>query len=102
MLVARLDVLKASIKRPVGISNVRIMESRDVVTSHLESGENVYQPPYQKRNRDTSWMRTYNVEDPSTKSTQLPDYPSRFHINNSDDHVVAHNCQESAISMKQQ
>lgn len=40
ILVATLDVLNASIKRPVGTSNVRIIESNEVVTSHRESGEN--------------------------------------------------------------
>jgi hypothetical protein len=42
MLVATLSVRNASINSPVGRSNVRIMESMEVVTSHLESGENVY------------------------------------------------------------
>jgi hypothetical protein len=41
MLIAILDVRNASIRRPVGISNVRIMESKEVVTSQRESGENV-------------------------------------------------------------
>lgn len=41
MLVATLEVRKRSMSRPVGTSNVRIIESSDVVTSHLESGEKV-------------------------------------------------------------
>lgn len=41
MLVATLDVRNRSIILPVGMSNVRIIESIEVVTSHLESGENV-------------------------------------------------------------
>ena len=41
MLVATLEVRNASISRPVGISNVRITESREEVTSHRESGEKV-------------------------------------------------------------
>jgi hypothetical protein len=41
-LVATLLVRKASIKRPVGISNVRMMESKAVATSQRESGEKVY------------------------------------------------------------
>jgi len=41
MLVATLDVLKASIRRPVGMSNVLMTESIDVVINHLESGEKV-------------------------------------------------------------
>lgn len=41
-LVATLEVLKASIKRPVGTSNVRMIESSELVTSHRESGENAY------------------------------------------------------------
>lgn len=43
MLVATLEVLNASINRPVEISNVRIIESRDVAISHLESGEKACQ-----------------------------------------------------------
>jgi hypothetical protein len=41
-LVATLGVLNASINRPVGISNVRMMESKAAATSHRESGEKVY------------------------------------------------------------
>ena len=40
-LVATLGVLNALINRPVGISNVRMMESRDAATSQRESGEKV-------------------------------------------------------------
>lgn len=40
-LVATLAVRKASIRRPEGISNVRIIESIDVAMSHLEFGEKV-------------------------------------------------------------
>ena len=40
MLVATLEVRKASTRRPEGISNVRMMESNDVVINHRESGEN--------------------------------------------------------------
>jgi hypothetical protein len=36
-LVATLEVRNASISWPVGISNVRIIESKEVVTSHRES-----------------------------------------------------------------
>lgn len=42
ILVATLDVRKASIRRPVGTSYVRMIESNDVVTSQRESGENAY------------------------------------------------------------
>lgn len=38
-LVAIELVLKASTKRPVGMSNVRITESREAVINHLESCE---------------------------------------------------------------
>ena len=41
-LVGTLGVLNASINRPVGISNVRTMESSDAATSQRESGEKVY------------------------------------------------------------
>jgi len=43
ILVATLEVRNASIKRPVGTSNVRITESKAVVTNHRESGEKVYE-----------------------------------------------------------
>jgi hypothetical protein len=39
MLVAIDTVRNASTSRPVGMSNVRIVESREDATSHLESGE---------------------------------------------------------------
>lgn len=42
ILVAILGVRNASIKPPVGMSNVRITESRDVDTIQRESGENVW------------------------------------------------------------
>lgn len=42
MLVATLVVRNTSIKRPVGISNVLMIESRDDVINHLESEENAY------------------------------------------------------------
>jgi hypothetical protein len=43
MLVATLAVRKASIRRPEGMSNVLIIESSDVVMSHRESEEKVYE-----------------------------------------------------------
>ena len=42
MLVATLGVLNASIRRPVGMSNVLIMESSDDAINHLESEENAW------------------------------------------------------------
>jgi hypothetical protein len=42
MLEATLDVRKASMRRPVGTSNVRIIESMEVATNHRESGEKSY------------------------------------------------------------
>ena len=44
----------------------------------------------------------YNVEDPPTESAQLPNYSPRFDVDDPDDHVITHNCQKSAISVKQQ
>jgi hypothetical protein len=35
-------VRNASTNRPVGISNVLMVESKEVAINHLESGENVY------------------------------------------------------------
>jgi hypothetical protein len=42
ILVATLAVRKASMRCPEGMSNVLIIESRDVVMSHRESEEKVY------------------------------------------------------------
>ena len=42
MLEATLEVRNASIRRPVGTSNVLIMESNELATNHLESGEKSY------------------------------------------------------------
>ena len=42
-LVATLVVRNASIKRPVGTSNVRMTESKAVATNHRESGEKVWE-----------------------------------------------------------
>jgi len=42
MLVATLGVRKASIRHPVGRSKVRIVESRELATSHRESGEKAW------------------------------------------------------------
>jgi hypothetical protein len=39
MLVGMLEVLKASTRQPEGMSNVRMMESREAVMSQRESGE---------------------------------------------------------------
>lgn len=41
ILVATLDVRNASMRLPVGTSNVRMTESSDVVISQRESNENV-------------------------------------------------------------
>ena len=50
-LVATLAQRKASISLPVGISNVRIVESREVAISQRESGENVYQARNQQEGK---------------------------------------------------
>ena len=41
-LLATLTVRNASMRRPVGISNVRMTESSAVAMSHRASGEKVY------------------------------------------------------------
>lgn len=55
-LVATLGVLNASIKRPVGISNVRMIESRDAAISQRESGDKVC--PVSRNQRDSSNRKT--------------------------------------------
>ena len=63
-LVAILAVRKASIRRPEGISNVRIIESSDVVMSHRESEENVYARCY----RD--WGNGSSIGEPTRSKTR--------------------------------
>lgn len=48
-LVAMLGVRKASIRIPVGISNVRIMQSTAVATSHRASDEKAFVPNEERR-----------------------------------------------------
>lgn len=59
MLIAVLGRRKASIKRPVGMSKVLIIESSDVATSHLESGENAWSS-FGQSPKEVD-MYTYNV-----------------------------------------
>jgi len=63
-----LGVLNALINRPEGMSNVRMMESRDAATSQRESGEKAYPVPLSQRSelepkgkpRTTSSIRPRN------------------------------------------
>ena len=69
-LVATLEVRNASIKRPVGTSNVRITESKAVATNHRESGEKVCECRYEKSVYIESWHNLrYQVRDFGTQST---------------------------------
>jgi len=67
-LVATLGVLNASINRPVGISNVRMTESRDAATSQRESGEKVYPVPL-SRWRGSNQMQNHEPHRVSVRGT---------------------------------
>jgi len=54
-------VRNASTRRPVGISNVLMVESRDVAINHLESGENVYLSASYEESRRTDVPRPIYV-----------------------------------------
>ena len=74
-LVGTLEVLNASISRPVGISNVRITASRDAATSQRESGEKVCpvslnHGQISNRKRDTN-----HIEYPPAEAFQLSHRP---------------------------
>ena len=82
MLVAIEAVRKASTNRPVGISNVRIVESSAEAISHLESGEkhchqfSVILKAYHMQQRTLSNIRSLNPRSSRTnrlvsKSTSL-------------------------------
>lgn len=80
ILVATLDVLNASIKRPVGTSKVRITESTPVAISHLESGENVFN--LIRHDEGDNKGNADHVEDFSREATQFSYHPLRFDVDN--------------------
>ena len=78
-LVATLDVRNASMRRLVGISNVRITESKDVAISQRASGEKAFaggKLPSEHRRRTL----TYHIQDFVLESFELSDYPSRLDV----------------------
>lgn len=96
MLVATLDVRKASMRRPVGTSNVLMVESRDAATSHLASGENACMK-VKLYTRKCKVKYTHYIQDPTAEATKLTDDPSGLNINNTNYEVVAYDCQETAV-----
>jgi hypothetical protein len=98
MLVAILGVRNASIKPPVGMSNVRITESRDVDTIQRESGENAWGLLVSSIVKQL--VEPYNVKNSSLVTRQLSDYPSCFDINNTHCRIFTDDSQESRISME--
>src|ERR1700690_3342563 len=80
-LAATLDVRNASIRRPVGTSNVRIIESREVVTNQRESGENVWSLSAGQNGSAGNGGIAYDIKDTPTEPAQFPDDSSRLDIN---------------------
>ena len=76
-------VRNASTRRPVGISNVLIVESKEVAINHLESGENVYLSA-----SNTECVQTYHIQYTSLESTQFSDYTAGLDINKSDGEII--------------
>ncbi len=89
MLVAIDTVRNASTSRPVGMSNVRIVESREDATSHLESGEK-------------HWLAsaTYRVQYSTFEAAKLSHHAPRLQVNESDDEIVTYRYEKAAIQMK--
>lgn len=93
MLVGTLGVLNASINRPVGMSNVRMMESRDATTSQRESGEKVYAVSSVRRQSLNQNRATNHIKYPSTKPLQLSHYPPCFDVHYSYNKIIANHRQ---------
>jgi hypothetical protein len=94
MLVATLGVRNASISWPVGRSNVLMTESRDVVTSHLESGENVCVLGFWELVDSFSVASNksplaYRVEYATSESTQFTHDSARLGVHDANNKVVA-------------
>lgn len=97
-LVATLEVRKASIRHPDGRSNVRMTESREVATSQRESGEKAWTESLSEISNDR-W-RTYKVKNSRLESAELSDYAACFYVDDTNDHVLTDNSQQTTISMQ--
>ena len=95
-----LGVLNASINRPVGISNVRMMESRDAATSQRESGEKVYPVPLSDRQKLNQDWTTNHIEYPPAEPFQLPHYPPRFDVHYPYNEIITNYRQQTAVSVQ--
>lgn len=101
MLVATLDVRNRSIILPVGMSNVRMIESIEVVTSHLESGENVCTSQARQGGESDNFKKiTDQVQYTTTEAAELSNNPSSLDVNDSHDEVVAYDGEQPAIPMQ--
>jgi len=97
ILVAILGVRNASISWPVGISNVLIIESRDVVISHRESWENAWHCISLTNQRT---LRTYKIQHSAFETRELPDKSLCFYVKHPNDQVVADYRQKITISLQ--
>ena len=109
MDVATLAVLKASTSWPVGMSNVRIIESVDVVSSQRESFEKacrtVQQPSVGAKGRSdrarTSVDATHYVDYPSAEPDKLSHGALRLDVDEADRQIVAHAREEVVLALQQ-
>lgn len=101
-LAATLAHRKPSSSLPVGMSNVLIVESREVAISQRESGENVYQAHNEQEGKGqwTEGRLTYNIENPCGESAQLPNEPPSFNVEDLDKEVVGDYGEEVAVSLQ--
>ena len=95
-LVAMLSVRKASTSRPVGISNVRMIESMAVAISHLESGENAWGSV--STVRDGIWI-IYKVQNSPLEPPELSDDSPCLDIHKPDRQIIAYRSEQTAIAM---
>lgn len=87
-LVAIELVRKASTSLPVGMSNVRIVESSDVAISHRESGEKAYELSVRRTNTRTMCLGTYRIQYAALEPSQLPHNTPGLDVDETDDQVV--------------
>lgn len=88
---------------PVGTSKVRMTESCDVTRTQRESGEKACEV-YEGERRESEGKRTtptHDVEDAPSRARQFTNDSPRLDVDDADDEVVAHDCEEPVIALEQ-
>lgn len=77
-----------------------MIESIEVVTSHLESGENVYSKLWTSARMTQGQRDTDQIEYTPPKPAKFSDHSSRFDINYAQYQVIANGGEEPTIPMQ--